>query len=385
MGYSKITTVELINFMSFKKAKVTFDETGIINLKGYNDSGKSTIERAMAVCLMDMFKRKQLKFIRHGEDFFRVVISFDDGVSILRDKYSNGQSLYELYRGGELVYTTKQGNKLGKVDGVPEIIQDYLGLCPIENGYLNYQSCVDKLPVVDNTGSENYQMFHEVLKLEEIYRANAMINADKNELGSRISEIEYAISRDEVLLNDCGDVTQDFIDEVQKLEDTSKETNDKKCLLDTVKEAEQGYSRIKDIPEIKMIPTKRYGSLLKIKEDFGKYSSIRELPVVDKVSTKRLETVLGIAKAYSIVSKDDSIPAIKKIDTNKEKLLISVVKEFKGYAKASNSCKELNNALEKARKSLDEIISKASEQGMQFTKCKNCGSYVVVGGEHNHE
>ena len=111
--------------MSFKKAKVAFDETGIINIKGYNDSGKSAVLRGLVVCLMDMFRRNQAKFIRYGEEYFRIVVSFEDGVSILRDKYLNGQSLYEVYKNGECVFTTKQGNKLSKVDGVPKPIPDY--------------------------------------------------------------------------------------------------------------------------------------------------------------------------------------------------------------------------------------------------------------------
>lgn len=32
--FSKITSIELENFMAIKKATLSFDETGIINLKG---------------------------------------------------------------------------------------------------------------------------------------------------------------------------------------------------------------------------------------------------------------------------------------------------------------------------------------------------------------
>ena len=62
MGYSKIKEVEVFNFMSFKHARLVFDETNILNLKGYNDSGKSAILRAVVVCLTDMYKRAQNKY-----------------------------------------------------------------------------------------------------------------------------------------------------------------------------------------------------------------------------------------------------------------------------------------------------------------------------------
>lgn len=50
-GMSKILGLELENFMSIKEAKLVFDETNIINLKGYNDSGKSAITRALDVLM----------------------------------------------------------------------------------------------------------------------------------------------------------------------------------------------------------------------------------------------------------------------------------------------------------------------------------------------
>ena len=55
-GYSKITTIELINFMVYKHAKISFDEKNIINLKGYNSPGKSSILRALSICFLDAYK-----------------------------------------------------------------------------------------------------------------------------------------------------------------------------------------------------------------------------------------------------------------------------------------------------------------------------------------
>ena len=94
--YSKLKSIELQNFMGFIKAKATFDESGSLNLKGYNSSGKSAFLTACAVAMMNAFPNKQAKYIHHGMEYFRIVLCFNDGVVIVRDKYKNGQSLYEM-------------------------------------------------------------------------------------------------------------------------------------------------------------------------------------------------------------------------------------------------------------------------------------------------
>ena len=134
MNYAKIKSIEVFNFMVYKHAKVYYDDSNIINMKGYNNSGKSTMLKALAICFTDMYKRIQTKFIRHGEKYFRIIVEFEDGVSILRDKYITGQSLYEVYKNDECIYTTKAGGKLTKLDGVPQPIQEYLGLCTTSTG-----------------------------------------------------------------------------------------------------------------------------------------------------------------------------------------------------------------------------------------------------------
>lgn len=387
MDYSKISSVELTNFMSFKKAKIAFDESGIINIKGYNDSGKSAILRGMAVCLMDMFKRNQLKFIRHGEEYFRIVITFNDGISILRDKYINGQSLYEVYNKQELMFTTKQGNRLSKIDGVPKPIADYLGLCVTDSVYLNYQSCIDKLPVVDTTGSENYQMFHEVLRMEEIFRASNMINADKNDLGLEISTIEYELRREEVLLERCGDVSQEFIDVINELEKEGIVTNNKKESLKEIQGVISHYDRIKVLPPIKKVSTTRLSKLY----DMGKIASTLdkkiEIPKIKKVSLDRVSALHSILDKVDKLQKYVVVPEIPKVDEtliSKRTKLGGIIKVYKTLENQGKACNDIDNRLSQLRDKLNSLVNEAKKQGIELVKCENCGCYTGVGG-HIHE
>lgn len=388
MEYSKISSVELINFMSFKQARIEFDESGIVNIKGYNDSGKSAILRGLAVCLMDMFKRSQTKFIRHGEQYFRVVVTFEDGISILKDKYENGQSLYEMYKGDELIFTTKQGNKLSKVDGVPEPIEVYLGLCVTDSVYLNYQSCLDRLPIVDTKGSENYQMLHEALRTEEIYRANNMINTDKNELGARISEIEYDIQSTEVLLEKCGDVTQEFIDTLKDLEKEAILNDSKKKALYSIDEILKKYNSIPNLPEIPVVSGKRLASLEIIQSLVLSLDGMVVPPDVPKVSVERLSLLQGIQSVLKNIESFVSLPDVEKVDTSLVDRMsrLSKIQEYlKGYYSQYKKYTDVKSSLKDIKAELDTLMQSAKSKGIDFVKCDNCGSYTIVGGGHKHE
>lgn len=383
MEYSRIVSVELVNFMSFRKAKISFDDSGIINIKGYNDSGKSAILRGIAVCLMDMFRRSQLRFIRHGEEYFRVVVSFSDGVSVLRDKYITGQSLYEMYRGSEVIFSTRQGSKLTRVDGVPRVIADYLGLCVTDSVYLNYQSCVDKLPVVDTSGSENYQMFHEVLRMEEIYRASNMINTDKNELGVEIANMERELQRDEVLLERCGDVSAEFIEVISGLEADSIKLNGRGNSLRGISSVLESYDSIVSIPSLACVDGSRLGALYSLRGILDRYSSFVSVPSLARVDGDRLEELYNIRSMLENYSNFVSVPSVARVGEGLVSRLDSLDR-FRGiYSRlvgSCSSCSRLDSSIADIRSRLDSLVSEARARGIDFVRCDRCGNYTEVGG-----
>lgn len=180
--YPRMLYWEAWNFMSIEHGKCEFDDRNIVNLKGYNDSGKSAMLQALKVLISNSNPTKQIGFIQDDKDYFRVVAAFEDGVMILRDKYVNGQSLYEMYKDNQLIYTSKSGNALTRITEVPKPIADYLGLIMYDGTCLNARACFEKQIGVQTTGSENYKMFNTVLKSEEIATASALLNNDRNKI-----------------------------------------------------------------------------------------------------------------------------------------------------------------------------------------------------------
>lgn len=379
--YSKLKSVEVINFMGFLKAKIVADETGSWNLKGYNSSGKSAFLTACAVAMMNVYPNKQLKYIHHGKDYFRIILSFDDGVVIVRDKYKNGQSLYEMYKGEEKVYTSKSGDKLTKIDAVPSIIEGYLGMIGTELGYLNYQVRRDPLWLVETRGSDNYYTLNEVLKSVEIAEANALLNTDKNALNTDITivESEYNTLNTQLAgMSTVGDELlgrlyerQSFVSNLWNQYDMlNKIAGILKELSDTVIPPE-----IERIESGRLVGIQRVGSLLSQLEGIQYFKES-----IEKISLDRYNAigriVTNLKETQKISYFDGEIGTIegtgKLKDLNK---LSSLVDDLSEAVRELGSLKTTFQSLEDEREAL---IEQASKQGITFTVCTNCGTLLEV-------
>lgn len=380
MAYSRITEVEVINFMTLKHAKVVFDGSNILNIKGYNDSGKSALLRAVAVCVADLWKNKQVKFIRYNCEFFRVILSFDDDVRIVRDKYYNGQSLYEMYKNGELIFTTKQGGSLSKISGVPTPIADYLGMCIVDGGCLNYQSCVDRLYLVETTGSENYQMVHTVLKAEELSRASAMINSDRNKLSSEITEIEASLQITNQSLLEVRDLTESFLLDLVEKDSKYDTLAGRKSELETILSVQNSLESIVDVPELSVIDTTRLKLVSDIVEVLSSIDSLVDIPDIHSISYERL---VAIESACNCMGKLESLqsneyPTINEIATDKYEDLAGITEALIEYANANKGLLVINNEISEQETARKSILKEAKKQGIVFALCDNCGSYTSV-------
>lgn len=376
---SKISSVEVHNFMAYKYAKVYFDETGILNIKGFNSSGKSAFEMAIAICLMNILVSKQGNFIRHGERYFRIVVNFDDGISIVRDKYDNGQSLYEMYKDGECIFTTKQGNKLAKVSGVPSPIKKYLDLIETDIGYLNYQTCKDPLWLVETKGAENYNSLNEVLKTQEISRANAMLNSDINSLNSEIAMIEAELQRKELQLEACKGVSRELVDALADKELEVKLLSEKDSSLDSMLKGISEISSISLPCEMERISSKRLKALEDLQKTLVELNAIQVPAHVDTVNTKRLASLEALSSTASNKELNTSIgEEVSKVDCKKQSKLSDIYKELKQCAAIN---KELNSLIKEEEKLTSEkalFVEEARKEGKIFVECENCGTLMEV-------
>lgn len=379
--YSKLKSVEVINFMGFLKAKIVADETGSWNLKGYNSSGKSAFLTACAVAMMNVYPNKQLKYIHHGKDYFRIILSFDDGVVIVRDKYKNGQSLYEMYKGEEKVYTSKSGDKLTKIDAVPSIIEGYLGMIGTELGYLNYQVRRDPLWLVETRGSDNYYTLNEVLKSVEIAEANALLNADKNALNTDITIVESEYNTLNTQLAGMSTVGDELLGRLYERQSLVSDIWNQYDMLNKIAGIIKELSETEIPPEIERIESdrlvgiQRVGSLLSQLEGIQYFKESIENISLDRYNAIG-RIVTNLKETQKISYFDGEIGTIegtgKLKDLNK---LSSLVNEMSEAVRELGSLKTTFQSLEDEREAL---IEQASKQGITFTVCTNCGTLLEV-------
>lgn len=386
-GMSKILGLELENFMSIKEAKLVFDETNILNLKGYNDSGKSAITRALDVLLFDSYKRAQKNFITHGEHYFRIKLHFDDGVTIVRDKYLNGSSLYEMYSEGQLIFSTKVGNTLTQVKDVPLEIREYLAMTETSEGnYLNSQSIYDKQFLIQTTGSENVELLNGVLKLKETGLATTAIKNDINQLSSSINGLLADIESIKISLERYEDLDEGFIlllsDLDSKYDEVERKYNqliDVENLLSDMAELPLG------IPDLPLINGGLYASLLGVASSVGELAKIKDIPTVDVISYNSYVELLKLAelqKSYKNVN--TYILDIPLIDFGRLNTLKILGNSFKEFADISNTISSLTERSEELENESLQIQEYARENGISISKCDNCGALVQGIAGHVH-
>lgn len=383
--YSRLKSIELINFMGFVKAKAVIDDSGSLNFKGYNSSGKSAFLTSLAVALMNAFPSKQSKYIHHGKDYFRIIIGFDDGVVIVRDKYKTGQSLYEMYQGEKKIYSSKVGSQYSRVDDVPQVIQNYLALIKTDIGYLNYQVRRDPLWLVETKGSDNYYTLNEVLKSVEIAQANAMLNTDKNALNTEITivESEFNTLRGQLInMGSCGEALlgrlydkQNAVNEIWKRYDA----------LEEIERLSKELDEVKISPEVGKIDADRFIGASSIRKTVAEIENLRYFDrELSDISVDRFKSVSGIGtllgEIRGIQYFDEKVESIGGLAKQKDlESLEGIISELSKVLMESRNLKDFFESLESER---DALIADAKKQGIMFTVCKNCGTMLEVKQEN---
>lgn len=384
---SKIVSIELENFMAIKNATLTFDESNIINLKGYNDSGKSAITRALDVLFFNSYKNAQKNFIKHGEKYFRVIARFDDGISIIRDKYITGTSLYEMYEGSDLLFSTKVGSTLTQVKEVPLEIREYLGMTETSSGnYLNSQSIYDKQFLIQTTGSENVELLNGVLRLKETGLATTAIKNDINNLSSVINGLVADIESVKISLERYEDLDEGFIlalSELDKLYDDA-EARYRGCekianLLD------ESNSLVIDVPNLDSIEYDSYEKLLILSKYLEKLSAIPSVPELELIDSKSYTELLKIRELQNSLENYKGFNRnLDLLDSSALSDLEILYKAYQNFYEISGMYSSITAESERLEKEALEIKEYAMENSIAISKCDNCGNIVIGSAGHVH-
>lgn len=382
--YSSIVSWEVWNFQSIEHGKCEFDERNIINLKGYNDSGKSAMLNALKVALCNANPTKQVGFIQDDKDYFRVLVTFSDGVQILRDKYINGQSLYEMYKDGKCVFSTKNGNALTKVSDVPQPIADYLGLIMYDGACLNARACFEKQIGVQTSGSENYKMFNTVLKSEEIATASTLLNNDKNKLASDISATDYDLQAQKNLLGTSGKITEDMVvflkehdAELDKLEANASE-------LIAIGNLYNGMISIPVIPELASIDMSQVSELANIERIIKELNGVVITPEVTAIDTVRLTELANIVTLNNALAQISVAPELTTISDTQLNDLLIISNMVSTLAELDKEISDADKRISDTAIELEQLQKELASHGVKMVKCPGCGQIFDPEQQHIH-
>ena len=383
--YSRLLGWEVWNFMSIEHAKVEFDERNIINFKGYNDSGKSAMLQALKVLMSNSDQTKQVLFIKDDKEYFRIVAYFDDGIMIMRDKYINGQSLYEMYKGKECIFSTKQANgALTGVNKVPDPIQEYLGLILYDNTCLNARACFEKQIGVQTTGSENYKMFNTILKSEEIARAAELLNTDKNKLVSDINGVDNEIRVKKSMIEKSQSLTRDIIDFLKESDSELTSAESMQVSLDNINTISSAISKLKILPELDTINTSELTDLLRLQEIMSAIKNINITPQLEQIDNSRLDTLIKIVSLKNNVESCKVSPEVPCVDSDILSVLIQLKNTRDKIDECENIIKETDTKLKSLDSELSDLQSQLSSMNVNMIKCPCCGSLFSPDEVHTH-
>lgn len=377
-GYTPITRITIQNFMSLKEAILEFDETNIINLKGYNDSGKSAVLRAFEVCLENKYQRDQAKFILDGETYFRIMVEFTDGTLILRDRYVNNQSLYEMYNNGTLIFSTKQNGVLTKVTKVPDVIENYIGMLHHNGVYIQSRSCFDKQFLVETSGKENAETLNIILKNEELAYATSLLNNDKNKKASDLKAKETEMNLTKQMVYDCKVITNAMLEELQSLDTKLDNADEKKRSLDSMVNCNERIKAIPDIPELHTVDTTQLATLGRLSDIIEQLSNIQDLPELEVVDTKQLDTLFAVQTTVEQLKGIQDIPELSAINTERIDKLNGILATLTGYLKIKSELEDIDTQEQSLRQELEQLETEMRNSGIKLARCENCGNLVEV-------
>lgn len=384
-GYSRLVAWEVYNFMAYTHAKCEFDERGVIVIKGYNDSGKSAMLQALNVLMFNIKANSQVGFIKDGCDYFRIIAYFDDGITILRDKYINGQSLYEVYKDDKVLFSTKQGNTLTKVSKVPDFIENYLGLLFHDGVCVNSRSCIDKQLLVQTTGSENYKLLNVILKSEELAVATEMLNNDKNHVLQDINSTDSKLTTAKELIGVGSKLTEELL---SFLEASDKSYDSYALRLTSLLSCDSILSNLKGLeisPKLKNLDSSQLEVLQNIGILLDSINSLVIFPELETVSISQLDLLCSINKILDELNSIKDYPSLDIISTAQFDRVNFINNIYSNVISLNNSISNIDERLKELDSQMEDCVAKMGEFGKTVIKCPNCGTVYDedLGHQHN--
>lgn len=404
----RIDKIHIQNFETIEDAWLEFDQRGVIVLKGYNDSGKSAIILALRVFLYDYKRREHSSFVRDDTEYARIVWYDTDGTIILRDIYANGQSYYKVFKDSfdNMIFTTIDNGMIVPFDGVPEFIQDIFGVGSYGKLYLNAGDDRDPILLAETSGGDNYKFLSTQLYSDELALASSLLNSDKNEKQTKLSELNAELRLLRKEHNSLFGVTQALVDRVTEMDNELDTLADKREIIEGISEKDKLLSTLARVPNLNKIDTEQLKVISDI-YDKSKVLTKEDLCTLPSIESERLSMLNKIIQSCTLIDKV-TLPTMESIDidrlsilykvlSNMEKLgtetlkvdlgkidevqlrdIEEIVGTYSMLVKLDNELSSEEALKEELKTTLGVLEKEVSQYKIQTVKCNNCGTVITL-------
>lgn len=372
---SKLKAIEVRNFMSIADARLEFDDTNIISICGYNDSGKSALTRLLEIMFYNAYSQDQASFIKDGADYWGCSLEFDDGVEYNRYKYADGKSEYELKKDGEVLFTNRSPQGvLFAMDKVPDQIEGYLGVISVKDDSmsekLNVRRNTDKLFLINTTGGENYKMLNTILRSDLLAAASKKLSQDRNSLQS---EASVKSTLRDTLISEINGLHICREDKLQELEEETKKLEGLNRRLEYLQDIMTEYEKIQKIvipEELKAIDSSRLAEIEAL-YSLSKTASVVIPPECTIIDISRLEALEEMKRLSAMINVSIT-PECKIVDTERYKDIIGICEAYNNLYQMYNDVDNIERELNVTKVELENLAKQYN-----FKICQNCGTVVV--------
>lgn len=425
--YADISSVRVTNFMSYKDSTVTFDREGdtrnILKFEGRNDTGKSAFSLAALLVLTNAYYTEHKNYIRSGEEFFRVVLTFVDGVVVVYEKNISGASFYDMYvreddqkdatpifrresetgiarafdvvQNATRLFSTRFEGEASddfyfakSVKDVPYRLQQYFGMLSTSDGLsVNYADANSPKLGVNTTGSENAKILNEVLQARSLTLANERANR-------HVLDTQAQLASQRELFNVLKEETKRYEQVSQALVsavgvERERAMLDQERLQDSSSVA-QVVSRAAQVQVLPAVPVvgdevqQQVSALASVQQAVQGAALAVMVPSVPLVDADAVRQVQDSAHVVSLVEQAQGVlvfppvPQVQYQDVQVLEQVSLVVRLCESAAQQVLVRDRAQGNFEKVQQQVSSVVDSLREDGFTVSRCGNCGSVRVV-------
>ena len=425
--YADISSVRVTNFMSYKDSTVTFDREGdtrnILKFEGRNDTGKSAFSLAALLVLTNAYYTEHKNYIRSGEEFFRVVLTFVDGVVVVYEKNISGASFYDMYvreddqvnatpifrresetgiarafdvvQNATRLFSTRFEGEASEdfyfaksVKEVPYRLQQYFGMLSTSDGLsVNYADANSPKLGVNTTGSENAKILNEVLQARSLTLANERANRHVLDTQAQLASQRELFNVLKEETQRYAQVSQELVSAVGAEREYAMSVQERLQVSSSVAEVVYRAAQAQVLPAVPQVgeavqqQVSMLASVQQVVQGAVSAVMVPSVPVVDADAVRQMQDSAQVSSLIDQAQRVLVFPPVPQVqfqDVQALEQVSAVVRLCESAAQQVTVRDRTQGEFEQVQQQVSAVVDSLRGDGFTVSRCGNCGSVRVV-------